>query len=145
MSTIAVFVNDSGYARDWLQGAAKEHAGAQWLLVACPPKLTRRIGQYASAASRARWRTQWAERLFAELSPACSPAPALKVANIPLMELVKRLQAQHGEGLQVLDLRRPRFAVSEEPLVAPRPVPARHWAVPIAVSSGLSLVLALSD
>jgi hypothetical protein len=57
---------------------------------------------------------------------------------------VQRLRAEHGEALQLLDARRPRLGGEQEPLV-PVLVPAHRWAVPVAVSSGLSVMLALAD
>jgi predicted TIM-barrel fold metal-dependent hydrolase len=142
--TIAVFVNDADQAQAWLAPMLKQHAGARWVLVACAPRLTRRIGKFAAHANRQQWRREWCDRLFARLAPLFECAPQTLVADAALQDVVQRLKRQHGEGLQLLDARRPRLGAEQEPLV-PTLVPANRWAVPVAVSSGLSVMLALAD
>lgn len=142
--TIAVFVNEAAQAEAWLSPMLKQHAGSRWVLVACAPRLTRRIGKFASHASRQQWRRDWCARLFSRLAPLFDSAPQQLVADAPLDEVVRRLRSQHGDALQLLDARQPRLGAAQEPLV-PTLIPANRWAVPVAVSSGLSVVLALAD
>lgn len=143
-TTIAVFVNDADQAQAWLAPMLRQHAGARWVLVACAPRLTRRIGKFAAHANRLQWRREWCQRLFARLAPMFDAPPQTRMADAALHEVVQRLKREHGEGLQLLDARRPRLGVDAEPLV-PTLIPANHWAVPVAVSSGLSVMLALAD
>ena len=152
MNTIAVFVNDAPHALRLLQPMVVGAPGAdtRWLLVACAPRLTRRIGKFASHASREQWRAKWCERLFGQLKPLFRAQPAEQlqtlVAQGPLLQLVEQLRREHGNGLQLLDARRPRLGAADEPVA---PVPpggaGQRWAVPLAVSSGVSMVLALAD
>ena len=142
--TIAVFVNDADQAQAWLAPMLKQHAGVQWVLVACAPRLTRRIGKFAAHANRQQWRREWCDRLFARLMPLVDSAPQTLRADAALQDVGQRLKRQHGDGLQLLDARRPRLGAEQEPLV-PTLIPANRWAVPVAVSSGLSVMLALAD
>jgi hypothetical protein len=141
---IAVFVNDAEQAQAWLAPVLAKHPGSRWVLVACAPRLTRRIGKFASHVSRQQWRRDWCGRLFAQLAPLFETAPQTVVADARLDEVVQRLRRQHGDSLQLLDARRPRMGEAQEPLV-PTLIPANRWALPVALSSGLSVVLALAD
>jgi hypothetical protein len=76
--------------------------------------------------------------------PLFDSAPQTLMADAALQDVVQRLKRQHGDGLQLLDARRPRLGAEQEPLV-PTLIPANRWAVPVAVSSGLSVMLALAD
>ena len=149
MNTIAVFVNDAPHALRILQPMVTPGSDTRWLLVACAPRLTRRIGKFASHASREQWRDKWCERLFEQLRPLFAVPPSRPaqtlVAHGPLLQLVQQLQREHGEGLQLLDARRPRIGAAEEAVVQQPDQEGRRWAVPIAVSSGVSMVLALAD
>lgn len=150
MERIAVFVDDAAHAQRLLEPFRAEPTIA-WLVIACPPRLTHRIGKYVAHRSREQWRARWAARLREELAPTLGAAPQGQshewlVAKGPLPELVQRLQLRHGSGLRVLDARRPKLGVAQAPLVPGQPSEtAARWAAPVAVSSSLSLMLALTD
>ena len=105
------------------QMPAGRNAGAtplHWVLVACAPRMTRRIGKWVSNSAREQWRHRWADKLFAQVVPALraggdSVTPVL--AKGPLPELTRELQARHGAA-RVLDLRRPKFGQELAPLEA---------------------------
>jgi hypothetical protein len=144
MDTIAVFVDDAAYAARLLSPMIGP--STQWVLVACAPRLTHRIGKWVSHRNREQWRRRWADKLFAELAPTLPAGTTLDklVAKSPLTEVVARLRTRHGAALRVLDARRPKLGQAMEPL-SPEHQADGAWTVPIAVSSGLSVVLALSD
>jgi len=50
METIAVFVNDAAHARHLLQPMLAAADDTHWVLVACPPALTRHVGRWVSKA-----------------------------------------------------------------------------------------------
>ena len=141
-STIALFINDADHALAHLPALLQQHPGSRWIVVACPPRLTRHIGKHASHASRRQWRGEWCERLFQRVLPALGGAATERlIADVPLLELVRRLQGDHGEALQIADARRPRLGEAPAPL-KPSAVPARQWALPVLVGSGVGIALA---
>jgi hypothetical protein len=147
METIAVFVNDARHAQQVLEPLLQGRPPTHWILVACAPHLKRHVGRWLTQAARAQWRERWAAALFAELEP---PLRALaggrvdkRLAQRPLLELTSRLQAQHPD-VQLLDARALRWGQADEPISAGQPTRPR-WLGPLAVTTGLSAMLALAD
>lgn len=113
METIIVYVDDAEYAQLLLQAAVqspKAH-GAHWVLVGCAPRITHRVSRFVSNRSRENWRNKWAERLFQDCTPVLE-AQGVRVSTLlargPLPELLETLRAEHGAGVQLLDMRRPK-------------------------------------
>jgi hypothetical protein len=126
-------------------GAAPTH----WIVVACPPTLTRHIGRFVSRTARAQWRERWAETLFADLDLLLKATPGAQVDKVlakrPLPVVCARLEARYGP-LRLLDARRPHLGKPDDPLTAGQPGSTTAvWAAPLAITTGLSAVLALAD
>ena len=150
METIVVFVDDADHAARLLQPLLESEANARWVLVACAPRLTHRIGKWVSHGNRERWRQHWAERLLATLTPLFARCPADSVESLlardPLVRVTAQLRKRLGPELRVFDARRPKLGQALEPVTAAQPSErSTRWAAPIALSSGLSALLALSD
>lgn len=146
METIAVFVNDAASARHVLQPMLQHGAPTRWVLVACPPVLTRHVGRWVTRDARQQWRERWASDLFAELAPDLAGA-ALEtlVAGRPLVDVSARLRTRLPQ-VRLLDARRPRLGRIDEPISADQPAEAApRWAAPAAATAGLSVMLALAD
>jgi hypothetical protein len=149
METIAVFANDAAYARHILQPMLAARAPTHWVLVACPPTLTRHIGRWVSHDAREQWRRRWADELYAHLEPDLKAQAGSKVEKLlakrPLVDLSARLEARLG-ALRLLDARRPGIGRVDEPISAAQPASeSQRWAGPVALATGLSAVLALAD
>ena len=149
METIAVFANDVAAARHILQPMLRGEGPTHWVLVACPPTLTRHIGRWVSHTARQQWRQRWAAELFAALAPdlrgqAGSVVETL-VANRPLVDVSARLRARLPQ-LRRLDARPPRIGRIDEPISSSQPAaPANRWAAPVAATAGLTALLTLAD
>ncbi|CAN5591813.1 hypothetical protein BH09PSE5_BH09PSE5_31510 [soil metagenome] len=149
MEKIVVFVNDAEYARHILEPMLSGEGPTQWVVVACPPTLTRHISRWVSNSAREQWKVRWAAEVFGELEPGLKAKPGSTVERLvakrPLAELTAKLQVRLGE-VRLLDARRHRVGRTEEPLSATQPPAASsNWAYPVAVTSGLSVMLALTD
>lgn len=154
MEAIAVVLDDAEHAHRML-GPLLSPGGppVQWLVLPRPPGLGRRIGRWLPAAARAAWREDWCTRQQQALQPLFDQAPAGSrvdwcAARAPLPQALRTLRLQHGAGLRVLDARLPRLGQSLEPLApqpGDRPRAGRRFALPLALGSALSLVLAWSD
>lgn len=111
--TFVVYVDDAPHALPLLTSLASAFEGRspRWLLVACAPRITHRASKWASHRSRENWRNQWADKLFAELSPSLRREPRADVTQLlarqPLPELLAELQQTYGQ-VQVVDARRPK-------------------------------------
>lgn len=129
MDRFIVYVDDAATAQQGLASllARQPSVRAQWLLVACAPRMTHRISKWVSHRARENWRDKWADKLFAQILPTL-PAHAGTVttmlAKAPLAELTAQLQAGQPTPAQVVDLRRPRGALEDD---AAKAAPAPRW------------------
>jgi len=149
MDKIVVFLNDASHARAVLGPLAQGGEPGHWILVACPPTLTRHIGRWVSTAARQQWRERWAAELFSQIEPMLKARHGVRVekmlARKPLLELATRLDQRLG-GVKVFDARRPRLGQADEPVSADAPPQElRRWTAPVALTTGLSAMLALAD
>ena len=141
MNKYIVVVDDAAHALDMAQGFLPNHQNAHWVLVACAPRLTRRVSKWVSNTSREQWRGKWADKLFAQLVPAWRPMVGQLnwvLANGPLDELTDDIQRE-GPA-QIIDLRKPRLPDSN----AQSTVQGRaDWR--LLVASGLGLLTLMHD
>lgn len=153
MEHIAAYVNDTEHAQAILLPLmTSQRSPTGWTIVICTPRLTRHIGRFAAQRSRRQWREQWAERLRLDMEPRLREQVGAErltwlTAEGPLVELTQRMRRQHGESMRVLDARQSRLGASLLPVSSEQLVqePGKRLVAPVAVSSALSLVLALAD
>ena len=152
MDSIIVYLDDAAYAHQQLAPmrggeAAPQRRGVptHWVLVACPPHMTQRIGKWLSHSARQNWRMKWADKLFAQVVPdlkATGDEVTTVLAKGPLPQMTKQLVAQHHTA-RVLDARRPKFGQALQPVTDSQPVGKDGWEVPAALAGmGAALVLA---
>ncbi len=142
MDRIIVYVDDAGWTQQQL--APLRNGATHWVLVACAPRMSQRIGKWVSHSAREKWRTQWTARLLAGIEPALraqGDQVTAVLAREPLPGLTLRLLAEHG-ACRVIDARRPKSA-QQAPAAgaeAPQPQP-RPWPGTLA-GLGAALLLA---
>lgn len=149
MEKIAVFANDVAAARHILQPMLEAENPTHWVLIACPPTLTRHIGRWVTHSARQQWRERWAAELFDALRAELKARPGSEVETLVakrrLVDLSAQLLARRPQ-LRLLDARRRRAGRPEEPISAAQPALAPNaWAAPVAATAGLSLMLTLAD
>ena len=149
METIAVFVNDAPHAHRALEKLMSAGTPRHWIFVACPPTLTRHIGRWVSSAAREQWRERWAADLFVQMESTLKVQTGSRVekmlAKRPLIDVATRLDQRLG-NVKVFDARRPRLGKPDEPLAADSPASElSRWTYPVAITTGLSAMLALAD
>ncbi len=150
MDNIIVYLDDAEFALHQLMPMKQPVNGSQtpthWLLVACPPRMTRHISKWVNHSARTNWRQKWSEKLFTQIAPQLqTPGDrvTLVVADGALLELTQTLQQQHGVA-RVLDARRPKFGQDMQPVTPDQPASSEaRWTVPGAIAGmGAALVLA---
>lgn len=150
MDKIIVYLDDADFAKHHLvpmkNGSATVRQTTHWILVACPPRMTRHISKWVNHSARENWRGKWAEKLFARITPdlvAQGDQFTTVLARTSLLELTQELLAQHGVA-RVLDARRPKFGQDLQPVTPDQPAPSEaRWLVPGAVA-GMGAVLVLA-
>lgn len=153
MDTFIVYLDDANYATHILEPMLSHNATAKWVLVACAPRLSHRIGKWLSYSSRESWRNKWCDKLFSQITPTLTtrsnqespeavPTVHCVVAKGPLPELTEQLHLRFGTA-RVIDARRPKFGQELAPVTQAQPQEKAGWQVPGAVGS-LSAMLVLA-
>lgn len=103
--------------------AADEPAPHHWVLLACPPRMSQRIGKFMSQSARQGWQNRWSEKLRAQLAPTIQEQCGtfeLHIAGSSFPAQLLALRTAHP-GAVVRDLRQPR----SQPATGPAPSAAR--------------------
>ncbi len=149
METLIVYLDDVDYAQHMLSPLLAAGTPTRWILVACAPRMSRRIGKWLSHSARENWRGKWCDRLFAQVTALLQSHGGVHdereyvVAKGPLLELTQQLRSQWGAA-RVVDARRPKFGQNMESVTPEQPhSSAARWQVSGAVGT-LGTVLALA-
>lgn len=141
MDRIIVYLDDAAWAQQQL--APVRTGATHWVLVACAPRMSQRIGKWVSHSSREKWRAQWAARLLAAVEPvlrAQGDQVTAILAREPLPPLTQRLLAEHG-ACRVVDARRPKSGRQGPAGPEPTQEQSRPWPGTLA-GLGAALLLA---
>lgn len=150
MDKIIVYLDDADFAKHQLapmkNGGSIARQATHWILVACPPRMTRHISKWVNHTARENWRNKWAEKLFGRITPelqAQGDQVTTVLAHGSLVELTQGLLSQQGAA-RVLDARRPKFGQDMQPVTPDQPAAGEaRWSVPGAIAGmGAALVLA---
>jgi hypothetical protein len=152
MDNIIAYVDDAEFALHQLAPMLNDAPGAdrqpaQWIVVACPPRMSRHINKWVNHTARENWRNKWADKLFKLITPRLQ-ARGDKVVTLlssgPLLEMTQELQVTYGTA-RVLDARRPKFGQELPPVTPDQPQGQdTRWAVPGAVA-GMAAFLVLAS
>lgn len=153
MDKIIVYVDNAAHALAQINPlkATALSAGAigpatQWILVACPPRMTKHISRWLSNSARENWRRKWSDNLFAQMVPALKARGDVvipQVAKGVLTTLTAQLLVQHP-GARVMDARRVLVGCDLQPIAPGQPTRSdSRWSVPGAVA-GMGAVLILA-
>ena len=143
LPTYIVYLDDADYAQRELADLLAQRETKRWVLVACAPRMTRRIGKWLSHSARENWRDKWCDKLFAQFTPQISREDHVfcEVATGPLPEYTQMLLKDLGHA-KVIDARRPKFGMEMQPVMpqtnAPAARPATASPLPTAVRPALS-------
>jgi hypothetical protein len=118
LSNYIVYLDDAEYAQRQLANLLAQPHHKRFVLVACAPRMTRRIGKWLSHSARENWRDKWCDKLFAQFVPTISPSDHVfcEVATDPLPQHTQMLLNEMGEAT-VIDARRPKFGVEMQPVM----------------------------
>ena len=118
LSTYIVYLDDADYAQRGLANLLAQPHTKRWILVACAPRMTRRIGKWLSHSARENWREKWCDKLFSQFTPWISRADHVfcEVATGPLPDYTEMLFKDLGSA-KVIDVRRPKFGVEMQPVI----------------------------
>lgn len=149
MDTLIIYLDDAQHAKQILTPMLQSDTPTRCVLVACAPRMSRRIGKWLSHSARENWRTKWCDKLFSQITPELTSrstkeqlAMEYVVAQGPLPELTQQLRSRFGAA-RVVDARRPKFGQEMAPITNDQPHQKAGWQISGAVGS-LSAVLVLA-
>jgi hypothetical protein len=135
LDTYIVYLDDAQYAQQQLASVLSQPQTKRFVLVACAPRMTRRIGKWLSHSARENWRDKWCDKLFDQFVPMIRREDHVfcEVATGPLPEYTDMLLKDLGQA-QVIDARRPKFGVEMPPVTQqqamPKPAPSLGFGLP---------------
>ncbi len=146
MENIIVVLDDAQHALNQVLPMRQQGTRTHWVLVACPPRLTRHISRWVNQRSRNAWRKRWAQELMDKVRPELTrdgDTCELRLLEGKLIDMTERLQKEHALA-RVLDARRPKVGQEMEPATANQPVDGSGaWALPGGTAAvGAMIILA---
>ncbi len=125
MEKIIVVIDDVAHALQQLQPMRTAGQPTCWLLVACPPRLTRHASRWVNFSAREAWRARWSQDVLDQVTQALQQDgdqfECLQVKG-PLAAFTEALQQRAG-ATRVLDARRPKVGQDLAPATVGQPVP----------------------
>ena len=139
--TYIVYLDDAVYACEKLAQVLAQPQIKRFVLVACAPRMTRRIGKWLSHSSRENWRDKWCEKLFAQFVPHIARQDHVfcEVADGPLPEYTARL-LKDLKTAEVIDARRPKFGIEMQPVTWEPTEPAQTESPRVSMPARLSVI-----
>jgi hypothetical protein len=134
LPTYIVYLDDAAYAQRELSQLLAQRETKRWVLVACAPRMTRRIGKWLSHSSRENWRDKWCEKLFSQFVPMIRREDHVfcEVATGPLPEYTQMLLKDLVHA-KVIDARRPKLGVEMQPVMPEANAPASRPGTPAMI------------
>ena len=148
METWLVYIDDKTHAQQQLTPMLIKGVPIQWVLVGCPPRLTRHAGKWLTQKAIQRWRNQWTQDNLQPIQALLSESGDkvhTQVAHGPLVLMTKQLQQEWG-NLRVIDARRPRLGQDLPPVADNQErTPQNPWMVPGSVAFMGTLMTMAAD
>ena len=148
MDNIIVYVDDASYGLQILQPMLQTGGTdqpARWIVVACAPRLTRRVSKRLPHGARASWRADWAEQLFSRLRPVLASHGDIvctEIAGPRLCGQTQDLLREFGRA-RVLDARRPKFGLDLQPVTSTQAQEPRGALGYVAAVAGAGWLVAI--
>ncbi len=147
MDNIIVYVDDAAYGLQLLQPmlqSTDSAAPARWMVVGCPPRMTRHVSKWLARSARDSWRVKWAEKVFFQLTPWLTKngdEVHTYMAKADLAGQTESLIKQHGQA-RILDARRPKFGEDLQPVTATQAQERQGTMGYFAALAGAGLIVA---
>lgn len=145
METFVIFANDRTHVMNQVLPLLEDSNAAKWVLVGCPPRVTRHAGKWLTQRALKRFKDEWTETHLGDTSDILKKRGdnvVTRVATTSLLQMTKALKAEFGP-LRIIDARL-QHQMQTLPALTENQVPeANTWVVPIgAIALGAAVSLA---
>ncbi len=107
METFVIFANDKTHVMDQVMPLLEDTHAANWVLVGCPPRMTRHAGKWSTQRALKRFKDEWTEtnlRDIADILKKRGDNVVTRVAIAPLLQMTNTLKAEFGP-IRIIDAR----------------------------------------
>ncbi len=148
METFIVYLDDKQYALQQIVPMLSRQEASQqvsWVLVGCPPRLTRHSGRWLSQSAQKKWRQDWTQETTQEIATLLKQhnnQVFIKTAHGPLTEFTKKLSREFVSA-RVIDARRPKLTANLHPVTDDQPQAKSDLVVPagiLAIGASIAMV-----
>lgn len=145
METFVIFANDRTHVMNQVMPLLEDTNAAKWVLVGCPPRMTRHAGKWLTQRALKRFKDEWTEtnlRDIADILRKRGDNVVTRVAITSLLQMTKELKAEFGP-IRIIDARL-QHQMQTLPAVTDSQVPETNtWVVPVsAIALGAAVSLA---
>ena len=145
METFVIFANDRTHVMNQVMPLLEDTNAANWVLVGCPPRMTRHAGKWLTQRALKRFKEEWTEtnlRDIADILKKRGDNVVTRVAITSLLQMTKALKTEFG-AIRIIDARL-QHQMQTLPAVTESQVPeANTWVVPVsAIALGAAVSLA---
>ena len=145
METFVIFGNDRTHMMNQVMPLLEDTNAAKWVLVGCPPRMTRHAGKWLTQKALKRFKDEWTEtnlRDIADILKKRGDSVVTRVAISSLLQMTKALKAEFGP-LRIIDARL-QHQMQTLPALTESQVPETNtWVVPVsAIALGAAVSLA---
>ncbi|MEY3468223.1 MAG: hypothetical protein RL203_317 [Pseudomonadota bacterium] len=148
METFIVYLDDKQYALQQIVPMLSHQEASQqvsWVLVGCPPRLTRHSGRWLSQSAQKKWRQDWTQETTQEIATLLKQhnnQVFIKTAHGPLTEFTKKISREFVSA-RVIDARRPKLTANLHPVTDDQPQAKSDLVVPagiLAIGASIAMV-----
>jgi hypothetical protein len=145
METFVIFANDKTHVMNQVLPLLENANAAKWVLVGCPPRVTRHAGKWLTQRALKRFKTEWTDTHLSEVAELLKQRGdnvVTRVAMASLLQMTKALKAEFGP-LRIIDARL-QTQMQASPALTESQKPETHpWVIPVgAIALGAAVSLA---
>ena len=145
METFVIFANDRTHVMNQVMPLLEDANAANWVLVGCPPRMTRHAGKWLTQRALKRFKDEWTETNLRDIEDILKKRGdhvVTRVAITSLLQMTKALKAEFGP-IRIIDARL-QHQMQTLPALTESQVPeANTWVVPVsAIALGAAVSLA---
>jgi hypothetical protein len=146
METFVIFANDKAHAMNQVLPLLEDASSANWVLVGCPPRLTRHASKWLSQRALKKFNAEWTESNLNEVVEVLKQrgeSVVTRVAQYSLLQMTKALKSEFGQ-VRIIDARLKHPMQSLNALTEKQSPEAGSWVLPVgALALGAAVSLAV--
>ena len=145
MDTFVIFANDKTHAMNQVLPLLEDGGTAKWVLVGCPPRLTRHASKWLTQKALKKFSAEWTESNLREVVDVLKQRGehvVTRVAQNSLLQMTKALKYEFGQ-IRIIDARLKHPMQKLDALTEKQTPEADSWVIPVgALALGAAVSLA---